>query len=138
MLLGRLDPAAPWYHLGGLDPSRVATIGAKWLLPASQWLFFEGPQESAARIAREQLESPLPPVTGPTVVSESTPRPSAESRDPHWDVHFLFEGLWPSATPPKARAWRELRFVDVAHLPRLEIGRGHGDILDLVGLSPQG
>ncbi len=136
VLLGRLDPAAPWDSVGGLDPSRIQRWGGLWLLPACQWLFFEEPRASAERIAREMLESPLPPVEGPTVYSDTTQRRTEPGADPHWDIHFLYEGTWPSPEPPRARMWKELRFLDPARVPRSELGRNHGDIVDLVGLSP--
>ena len=136
VLLGRPDVGGPWLERGGLDPGRLAGVADRWLLPACQWLLFEEPRASAERIARDLLDSALPPVTGPAVFSETTPRASAESSDPHWDVHFVYEGDWPTAAPPTARLWRELTFRDVARVRRAEIGRNQADILDLAGLSP--
>jgi hypothetical protein len=136
VLLGRIEPTAPWFELGGLDPTRVAENATTWLLPACQWRMFETPQESVERIAREMLESGLPPVTGPTVLSETMPRSSATSNDPHWDVNFLYEGEWPTSTPPTARLWRELEFRDVRRVRPEEFGRHHDDILAALGRAP--
>ncbi len=136
VLLGRPDLDAPWLERAGLDAARLRDNAEKWMLPACQWLVFEEPHASAERIAREMLDAPLPKVTGPAVFSDTTPRTTAESAEPHWDVHFLYEGDWPTATPPRARLWRELEFRDVGSLRRAEIGRNQSDILDLAGLSP--
>ncbi|MGA8709748.1 MAG: hypothetical protein WB786_00735 [Thermoplasmata archaeon] len=136
VLLGRVDPSAPWGEVGGLDPGRLARVGSGWMLPARQLLLFEGPAEAARVIAREQLDSELPVVWGPAVFSETYRRPGSSAADPHWDIHFVFEGRWPSPTPPSSRMWQELAFVDVARTPRSEIARGQGDVLELVGLVP--
>lgn len=138
VLMGRIDPAASWYELGALTPERIAALGDRWVLPASQLLFFEDLQASAERIAREQLNAPLPPLADPIAFSESSPRTTPESTDPHWDIHFLFRGRWPTARPPRSPVWRELAFVDVAGLARGGIGRNQADVLDLVGLTARG
>ncbi|MFZ3356566.1 MAG: hypothetical protein WA549_07425 [Thermoplasmata archaeon] len=135
VLLGRINPQAAWYELGGLEPARVQAIGRRWMLPSSQLLFFESPLESARRIAVEQLESSLPPVEGPLVVSEQYRRSTPHAEDPHWDLHFIFQSSWPSESPPTAKPWLELAFVDPAQTPRSEFARSQGDILELVGDS---
>ncbi|MGD0249809.1 MAG: hypothetical protein ABSB97_02815 [Thermoplasmata archaeon] len=137
VLLGRIDPEAPWHHLGAIERSRLATIGDRWLLPASQLLFFESPEEAALRIVREHLESDPFPLVGPSVFSEAYRRPESRPADPHWDLHFIFRGRWPSDRPPRASPWKELAFLDPVTLDAVEIGRGHADILDLVGLPPR-
>ncbi len=137
VLLGRVDPRAPWDQLGSLDAARIHSIAQRWMLPSSQLLFFESPAESAHRIAKEQLESPLPPMEGPLVFSEQYRRPSSTGRDAHWDLHFIFSGTWPTPDAPKASPWLELAFLTVAETSRTEIARSQGDILDLAGLSPR-
>jgi hypothetical protein len=137
VLLGHLDPQAPWFELGSLEGSRLASIGARWMLPSSQLLFFEGPEEAARRILREQLVADLPDLPPPRIVSEAYRRPNSTATDPHWDLQFIYRARWPHAEPPRARPWKELVFVDVRTLSRAEIGRGHGDILELAGLPPR-
>jgi hypothetical protein len=136
VLLGRIDPSAPWLEKGGLDPDRVAANATTWLLPACQWLLFETPPASVDRIARDFLDGSLPPLQGPRVVSETMARSTPESSDPHWDVNFLYEGTWPTPEPPRSKLFRELAFRDVRTLRRAEFGRHHDDLLDAVGLSP--
>jgi hypothetical protein len=134
VLLGRLDPTAPWFELGSLAADRLGAIGERWMLPASQLLFFEGPDEAARRVAREQLETELPSLPNPRIVSESYARPGSKAVDPHWDLQFIYRTTWPHDRPPKARAWKELDFVDSSTVRRGDIARGHGDILELAGL----
>jgi len=136
VLMGRVNPEAPWYEVGGLDPGRLERVGRNWMLPSRQLIFFEGPGEAAQVIAREQLGSELPTVSGPSVFSDPSVHPGSTARDPHWDIHFVFDGRWPTATPPSHRMWRELAFVDVPTTPRSEIARGQGDVLELIGLVP--
>jgi ADP-ribose pyrophosphatase YjhB (NUDIX family) len=133
VLLGRLDPGASWSELGALDPSRVAAIGEKWMLPSSQLLLFESPEEAARRIVREQLAARPLPLEGPAVFSEAYRRPDSGSRDPHWDLHFVFRGRWTSERAPRVPVWKELAFVDLATIEGSEIARGQGDVLALAG-----
>src|SRR5438128_11029156 len=55
VLLGHLNPDAPWDHIGALDPPRVEMNKNGWLLPACHLIVGESPQEPAKRILREQL-----------------------------------------------------------------------------------
>lgn len=136
VLLGHLDPHAPWSWIGALDSSRLSRIGQGWMLPSSQLLLFESPQEAARRIAREQLETDLPPIETSGVFSEAYPSQAHPTGDPHWDFHFVFQVRWPSAQPPRAYPWKELAFVDLNRLRREEIARFQGDVLELAGLPP--
>jgi hypothetical protein len=136
VLMGRVNPAAPWGELGALDPGRLARVGRSWMLPSRQLLLFEGPEEAARVIAREQLGAELPSVSGPKVFSDPSRRPGSESRDPHWDFHFVFDGRWPTSEPPRHALWTELAFVDVPATRRSDIARAQGDVLELIGLSP--
>lgn len=135
VLLGRVDPDAPWFDLAALEPDRVKRIGSRWMLPSSQLLFFESPDESAARIAREQLGAGLPPREGFSVHSEAYRRPEGSARDPHWDLHFVYRVRWPDDGPPRAAPWSELAFVDLDSIAPGDIARGQADVLALVGLA---
>jgi len=136
-LLGKLDPSAPWEELSALGPDRVARFADRWLLPASQLLLFESPDDAARRVAREQLEMILTTVPLPHVFSETSQRDGAEGEDPHWDLHFIYDLPWPPARPVHARPWKELAFRRIADTPRSSFGRYHGDVLELIGLSPE-
>jgi len=136
VLMGRVNPNAPWWEIGAIDPGRLERVGRSWMLPSRQLLFFEGFEEAARAIARDQLGVDAPALSGPQVFSDPARRPGSESRDPHWDLHFVFEGRWPAARPPSHPAWTELAFVDVPRTSRTEMARGQGDVLELIGLVP--
>ena len=133
VLLGHLDPSAPWERLGGMDAERRSQASGKWMLPASQLLLFESPRAAADRLVRELLEIDPLILGGPDVFSEAYPRPHSGASDPHWDLHFLFRGEWANAGPPRASPWKDLAFVDVAQTSSSQFARAHGDILALAG-----
>lgn len=133
VLMGRLNPAAPWDHIGALDASRTAVHSRGWMLPSSHLILNESPEAAAHRIAAEQLERPDLSFSDAQVVSEVyTPR-----RFPglvkHWDLEFLFRGTWPGGGPPNAAAWTDLHFVDLPNTSRADIARSHEDILASAG-----
>jgi len=138
VLMGRIDPSAAWPVIGALDAARAMAVGDRWMLPSSQLVFFESPEDGARRILKEQLGSAPIPLDGPVVFSEAYRKPGTSAMDPHWDLHFVFRGRWPSLTPPRARAWRALEFVDVRRTDSASIARNQGDVLTLVGLPPRG
>ena len=137
VLMGRVDPAAPWWEIGAIPTAMVGAIGDRWMLPSSQLLLFESPAEACRRILKEQLDSGPVPLTGPLVFSDPWVRRGSPGRDPHWDFHFVYRGRWSASTPPRAPAWRHLEFVEVARTTRAEIARGQGDVLELIGLLPK-
>ncbi|MCI4373633.1 MAG: hypothetical protein L3K02_08350, partial [Thermoplasmata archaeon] len=61
--------------------------------------------------------------------------PASESEDLHWDLHFIFTLRGPP-NPPTSPLWKVLEYVPVANTPRNAFARGHGDILELIGLLP--
>jgi hypothetical protein len=131
-----VDPSGPWEELASLGPDRVGPLVDRWMLPASQLLLFESPDDAAQRVAREQLELDLVQLPSPRVFSETQTRVGAAGKDPHWDLHFIYEIAWPKGRPPRARPWKDLSFRTVNDTPRSTFGRGHGDVLELIGLSP--
>jgi len=144
VLLGRPAPDGPWEEAAGLDTVRLAGIGDRWVLPASQLLLFEGPAEAAERLARELLGRPDLRPGAPRIFSEAYSRPATardrgtNTQDPHWDLHFVFPTTWPggSLDDSRGRLWRELRFLDMGATASTSIGRGHGDVLALAGVAP--
>ncbi len=134
VLMGHLNPAAPWDHIGALDPSRTAVHSKGWMLPSSHLIAKEAPQEAARRIAREQLDLTDLRFGEPRVVSEvSTPRRFPELGD-HWDLEFIFRAQLAEAAVPTPTAWTELRFADLGTTPKSAIARSHEDILESAGL----
>lgn len=135
ILFGRLNPAAPWDHIGALDPPRVTVHSKGWMLPSSHMMIRESPQEAAARILKEQLGlDGKVDLSEPKVVSEVyTPKrfPGLAS---HWDLEFIFQGELDSKLLRQNKAWISLEFISVDRLKRSEISRSHEDILKHVGL----
>jgi hypothetical protein len=137
VLLGRVAPDSRWEEAGGLDSSRLERVGTRWMLPSSQLLLLESPDAAAGRLLREQLGINPDTLPAPEVFSETYLRPGSESADPHWDLHFVY--LMPGpASPPRSPLWTDLEYTSVPTIPRAEFARGHGDVLELVGLRPIG
>ncbi len=135
VLLGHMNPAAPWDHIGALDAERVAVHGKRWMIPSSHMIYGESPGEAAARILREQLElSPLR-LEGPQVISEVYTPARFPDHPRHWDLEFLFRGEVPEDTAPRSAAWTELRFVDVPRTPPSDFARSHEDVLRSAGFT---
>lgn len=136
VLLGRIAPDPRWDALGGLDPGRASRVGNRWMLPSSQLLLFESPDEAAHRLGTELLGIDLPTLEGPRVFSDTYRRADSAGEDPHWDVQFVFTGRGPLG-PPTHPLWRELAYVPVHETPRAEFARNQGDVLELVGFPPR-
>jgi len=133
VLLGKLDPEAPWDHLGALDPSRVAAWRDLWMLPASHLLLLEDPNDAALRILRELVGLPPRPLEGPLVASEVYAPARHPERAHHWDLEFIFRGRVHEREVARPKAWRELTFVDPGPLGPGEFARAHDDILARAG-----
>lgn len=134
VLVGRLNPNAPWDHLEGLDPERIAAHRGGWLLPASHLVLRESREESAQRILKEMLGSPSATLEPARVISEIyTPRRFPEIHN-HWDLPFLYRGTLPGRAPSVPSVWEEMRFVDVNLVRRSEFARSHEEVLEHVGL----
>ncbi|HTW55371.1 MAG TPA: NUDIX hydrolase [Thermoplasmata archaeon] len=132
-LLGKIDPAGPWHEIGALNPERARSTAGRWMLPSSQLVFFESPDDAARRILREQLGAPELPVGAPRVFSETYQSRRHPEQTHHWDLHFVYRAEWPSSDPPHHAAWRELAFLDPARVARSEFARSHEEILELAG-----
>ncbi|MEM0129084.1 MAG: hypothetical protein QXG65_02815 [Thermoplasmata archaeon] len=138
ILMGRLDPAAPWDHIGALDPDRATAHAVGWMLPSSHLIYGESPRAAAERILAEQLE--LPPssvrLDGPSVFSEIGPPRRFPGASGHWDIGFLFRGSIAPGSLGRPKAWRDLSFVDLRTVGRAAIARSHDEVLDAAGLGP--
>jgi hypothetical protein len=136
VLMGRIDPDAPWDHVGALDPFRIRIHSKGWMLPSSHLIVHESPQDAARRIAAEQLEVTDLVISEPKVVSEVYPPKLFPDLNEHWDLEFIsFASSDASGIPSRSRAFRELRFLDPGSLKRSEIARSHEDILSSSGIT---
>ena len=132
VLVGRLDPSAPWDRIGALDPRRIELNAPGWMLPSCHLIYYESPEAAARRVLREQLGLGDVPLDPPLVFSEMyVPRRHPDLGE-HWDIEFVFRATLASA-PRSHPAWRELRFVDPRSTPRESFTRSHDEVLELVG-----
>ena len=136
VLVGKMNPDPRWLELGAMAPERVARFEHQWMLPSSQLVVFESPQEAARRLGREQLGLDLPHLDPPQAFSEAYPRAGGGPANLHWDVHFVVRGTGPDRLPSHP-LWRELAYVSVPSTPRSEFARNQGDVLELIGLVPR-
>jgi hypothetical protein len=136
VLMGHVNPSAPWDHIGALDKKRVEVHSKGWMLPSCHLMLHESPGEAAKRILNEQLE-PRGAISfvGPAVFSEVY-RPKRFPELPeHWDLEFVFNAEMTREQVGEPSAWTDLRFLETAKLRRDEIARSHEDILGQMGFS---
>lgn len=131
VLMGRLDPKAPWDHVGGLDERRINLNSKGWMLPSSHLLYGESSDEAAERVAKEQLGIERK-FNNPIVASEVYIPKSSTTGKTHWDLEFIyrFEESHMKSHP----MWARLEFVDYA-ASKNEIARSHEDVLRNAGLK---
>lgn len=125
VLLGHINPDAPWDKIGALDPGRVLNFQKGLMLPSSHLIYGESPQNAALRIAQDQLGVKDLELSGPLVFSE------VYRADSHWDLEFLFLGKREEA--PSTTMWKQLEFMDVTKLKREDLVREQADILAHAG-----
>jgi ADP-ribose pyrophosphatase YjhB (NUDIX family) len=142
VLMGKLNPDAPWDHLGALDKKRAERNSRGWMLPSCHLMLFESPREAAIRIAREQLGLSSLELGDPIVVSEVYPSTLFPELKNHWDLEFIFKAVLSSKEIPTEtmkQVWKEIRFLDTSTLSSMkknnEIARSHEDILASAGLN---
>lgn len=138
VLLGHLRPGPDWAHIGAVDAHRAETWSQGWMLPSSQLVYYESPEDSARRIAREQLGVELAGLPTPFLMSDSEPRAHAAEGSLHWDMGFVYVIDGRLDTPPVHPAWTELRFVDATKVARGEFVRSQDDVLRLAGIPVAG
>jgi len=130
-----MDPAAEWDVLGGLGADRVEANRHGWVLPASQLIYGESPDEAARRLLAEQLGGARAALAPPQVLSEVyAPKRFPEARS-HWDLEFLYRGRLAEDDLPSGSPWAELRFLDPRARRRSEFARSHEEVLDAAGFA---
>gem|GEM_PF-185469 len=132
VLVGRMNPEAPWDHLAGLATNEVEINQDRWVLPASHLLFGEGPNRAATRILHEQLGN-LSATWDPPILDSQLYVPHGQ-RTKHWDLQFIYRGRLASSRLPSLRPWSKLRLVDLSEAKASEFGRSHEDVLTSLGL----
>ncbi len=125
VLLGHINPEAPWDHISAMPDAAIEANKEAWLLPSSHMLYGESPDDAAKRILQEQLSLNDQKLEGPLVFSEVSGPKS------HWDLEFIFLSRIEAVRP--TQALKELGFLDATKLRKEYIGRNHQDILAHVG-----
>jgi ADP-ribose pyrophosphatase YjhB (NUDIX family) len=133
VLVGKINPKAPWKRIGALDARRVRLNTGGWMIPACQLMFFESPEQAAHRVIAEQLGIGPVALGPPVVFSETYRSPRHSERPTHWDLEFLFRAVVDLEAAPKNAAWTELEFVDPARTPRSAFTRSHDEVLENAG-----
>jgi hypothetical protein len=134
VVMGKLDPQAPWDHIGALDPKRIELHRKGWMLPASHLMVHESPQAAIKRVASEQLELQDLRISDPKIVSEVYPPRYFPDLAEHWDLEFIsFASV--RSIQLRTRAFLELALIDPKVTRRSEIARSHEDILASVGIE---
>ncbi len=135
VLVGKLDPRAPWAEIGALDPRRVTLNASGWMLPSCHLLYFESPETAARRVASEQLGIDRVELEAPRIFSEAYRPARHPERGEHWDIEFLYRGVAPAHWRPRHSAWVELKFLDPSATARAEFTRSHDQVLELAGFA---
>lgn len=132
LLLGRMRDHKEWNSLDRIAAGGPGFEEGRWVLPASHLRVGEDPAAAAERIASEQLRARYGDLSLWRVLSFAYPFPS-RNQDLHWDVCFIYgveaEVL---SVPP----WfAEIRRVPPGEIERLRFARGHGDVIEELGLT---
>ncbi len=132
-LLGHISPQAPWSELGAADAGRIGPWSKGWMLPSSQLVFYETPEDAARRIAQEQLGVTLGKLPPPVLMSDAYERPTSNG-EKHWDIGFVYVLDGQPAAPPRHSAWADLDYVEVSRTHAKDFVRFQEDVLRLVGM----
>ena len=136
ILLARPRGTDAWAEKGGFPTWRALRLEKEraWLLPATHLLMEEGPDRAAERIAHEWAGIDGKPRF---MMFQSHTRPSIvgkrKQRAKHWDLCFVYE-MKARRLPKLKPWWNEMRFVKPSEIRRMNLGRGHKDILTEAGL----
>lgn len=135
ILLGRPHAHEAWPKKGGYPKWQAAELEKEgaWLLPATHLMVEEPPDRAAKRIANEWAGLKGTPKL---VMVQSHLRPlrlwNRKLKGNHWDICFVYE-LLPKSAPQAKPWWAETRFVSPSETRKMNLGRGHRDILEEAG-----
>ncbi len=141
ILLGQPKEHEAWPIAGGLPKfhSKQLEKEGVFILPATHLLMEESPDHAARRITRKWVGYTDAEPSFREVQSHL--RPSAlwksylgEKRGlNHWDICFVYS-MQARELPSKIKPWwSEMRFVPSSQISKLNIGRGHKDVLKEAG-----
>ena len=134
VLVGKMKNPDIWVEKFLVGPNFAPKYAAsgKWLLPASHLKFGESPDECARRVLKEQLLAGEQSCTLVGIQSHLSGDPG-DVENAHWDLCIIYKAL--VAEPIRVPDWfSELRYVSAKDLKVCDFTRGHGDILERLGL----
>jgi ADP-ribose pyrophosphatase YjhB (NUDIX family) len=135
VLMGKVRGTRDWPERGGYSRHRAIELEREgaWLLPATHLMMEEHPDHAAKRITRKWAGLRGIPKF---VMVQSHIRPASlwrkGAKGNHWDLCFVYV-LKALGVPRTGAWWSESRFVSLSELRKLNIGRGHLDILKEAG-----
>jgi cation diffusion facilitator CzcD-associated flavoprotein CzcO len=135
ILVGKMTRPEIWiekFLVGEMFAEKYAK-SSKWVLPASHLLYGEHPFDAARRVLSDQLAVKDKLELSLTQVQSHL---SQDPKDPdvaHWDVCFVYDGeIHQTIARP---AWyASLELVDPSAISKDDFTRGHGDVLEQLGL----
>ncbi len=132
LLLGRMKEHERWKTLDIVASGALAFEEDRWVLPASHLRIGEDPSSAAERIAFEQLGASYEDLSLWRILSFAYPFPP-RNQDLHWDLCFVYGvEVEMDAVPP----WfEEVRRIPPGDLGGLRYARGHGDVVQELGLA---
>lgn len=134
VLVGKMKNPDIWVEkfLVGREFAPKYAASGKWLLPASHLKFGESPDECARRIIKEQILAGEMNCTLLGIQSHLSGDPN-DVENAHWDLCVVYKASVPE--PLQVPDWfSELRYVMAKDLRASDFTRGHGDILEQLGL----
>jgi len=135
LLVGKMADPEIWIKRFLVGEMFAATYvkSNKWVLPASHLLYGEHPLEAAKRILIEQLEVKEHLELLLAQIQSHLSQGPQDTSAAHWDICFIYEGTMHNVI--NRPAWySHLEFVNPAEISREDFTRGHGDVLEQLGL----
>jgi len=137
ILVGKMADPETWVSRFLVAPAYADgyTKSGKLVLPASHLKFGESPADAARRVLREMLqveEAYYTLIDVQSHLSESHDHPGEQ----HWDLCFIYD-VRMGGEPGKPSWFSELAYTELQSLRAGDFTRGHGDILEELGLVRQ-
>jgi ADP-ribose pyrophosphatase YjhB (NUDIX family) len=131
-LIGTITDPSLWSERWGLSIDHPERWDGKWQIPATYLLIGENPKKAAERVCREQLELENYSLSDPSIFATQS-EDSANPAVNHADLFFVYKMFYNGGIKRPAH-FGDLKFIDDAELPKLTFGRGHDEVLSLIGL----
>jgi len=145
ILVGKIGKPEIWVErfLVGPKFAPVYAASGKYVLPARHLHWYESPLEAARSVLRDQvgLDVPQGKISLVDVQSYVSGDINDEKEPPHWDICFVYQAQVSRSLAANLRRpkwFSELAFKPLGSLKRDDFTRGHGDVLQMVGMLASG